>query len=65
MKTFTLLRNELIESNKIKGKYKGVPYYISNLGSMFTLYVDNEKIDTYKSQKEAEKAASEFIELAK
>ena len=65
MKTFKSLRYELNEGTKIKGKYKGVPYYISNLGTMFTLYVDDEKIDTYHNQGAAEKAAKQYIDFAK
>lgn len=65
MKTFTELKTYLNENKKIKGKYKGVPYYISNLGTMFTLYVDDEKIDTYHNQAAAEKAAKQYIDFAK
>lgn len=61
MKTFKELQEALTEAT---GKYKGSSYKISKLGSMHTLYVDNEKIDVYRSKEEAEKAAKEFIDLS-
>jgi hypothetical protein len=32
---------------------------------MFTTYIDNEKLDSYRSQGEAEKMGKEFIKQAK
>lgn len=40
-------------------KYKGVAYRIAN----GALYVNGEKIDVYRDDKAAEKAAKEFIDL--
>jgi hypothetical protein len=64
MKTFAELKEYLSESASTK-KYKGVSYRISKLGSMNTLYVDDEKIDVFRSEAEADKAAKEFIDLSK
>lgn len=59
MKTFAELKAALEEQSGKTGKYRGVSYRISNN----VLYVDNEKIDVYKNEKEAEKAAKEFIQM--
>ena len=63
LKSFAELKTYLEEAKAVSGTYKRMKYRISNLGSMYTLYVDDEKIDVYPSQKEAEKAAKEFIDL--
>jgi hypothetical protein len=65
MKTFAVLREKIEKSAGTLGKYKGVPYRVSKIGSTFSLYVDDEKIDVYINEKEAVKAAKEFIDLAK
>lgn len=44
------------------GKTK-VPAKITQKGSKFIVYIDGIKLDEYKSQKEAEKSATEFAEL--
>jgi len=63
MKTFKEIRQELIESNS--GKYKGVSWKLTKTGSSHTLFVDGDKIDTYKSEKEAVASAKEYIDLSK
>lgn len=65
MKNFAELREKVEKSAATTGKYKGVPYRVSKVGSTFSLYVDDEKIDVYVNEKEAVKAAKEFIDLAK
>jgi hypothetical protein len=63
MKTFKDLREA---KNKIPGKKTydkkvgkaKVTVYKDNKG--YTVYIDNDKLDTFKSQKEAEKVGSEF-----
>ena len=54
---FNTLRSSLNEAKT--SKYKGTSYRISN----GALYVNGEKIDVYRDDKEAEKAAKEFIDL--
>lgn len=61
MKTFAELKAALEEANK--GSYKGSNWKIASKGSIHTLYVNDEKIDVYRSTKDAEKAAKEFIDL--
>lgn len=61
---FQQLREKIEKNTTIIGKYKNTSYKIFSSGSMFSLTVDNEKVDEYKTSKEAEKAAKEFIELA-
>ncbi len=65
MKSFSELKTFLENKNDHSGIYKGKKYRISKLGSSNTLYVNNEKIDVYRSEKEAVKAAKEFIDLSK
>ncbi len=62
MKTFSELR-EAVQLPEASGTYKGTKWKTSKAGSFYSLYVDGEKIDVYKSEKEAEKAAKEFIDF--
>tara|TARA_B100000965_G_scaffold352583_1_gene327865 strand:+ start:659 stop:862 length:204 start_codon:yes stop_codon:yes gene_type:complete len=60
MKTFLEIReakNKPVVSKKI-GKIK---MSVMKEPKGFTVYVDGDKIDTYKSQREAEKAGTTFI----
>lgn len=63
MKTFAELKAYLEENKTTKGKYKGSSYKVVTMGSLNTLYVDDEKIDVYKTSKDAVKSAKEFIDL--
>jgi len=64
---FQMLRQKLIESTsnvvktfKIGKKSEAV---ITKVGSKYSLHIDGEKLDDYKSAKEAEKSAKEFADL--
>lgn len=46
-------------------KFEGVPIMVHKQGSKFVAYVDGDKLDTYTSQKEAEKMAKEFVKQYK
>jgi hypothetical protein len=69
MKTFKELREKVqkmppgqhIMDKKI-GKYH---LMIHKDKGVFVVYIDGEKLDSYKSQKEAEKMGSEFIKQYK
>jgi len=75
MKTFKQFRTSLSEgAYKAKpgekvvktfkvGKKKKYEAVIAKKGSYFCVYVDGDKLDEFKSQKEAEKAAKEFTDL--
>ncbi|HJO28746.1 MAG TPA: hypothetical protein QF708_05030 [Candidatus Poseidoniia archaeon] len=45
------------------GKKKNVDAVISKKGSSFNLYVDGQMLDTFKSEKDAEKGLKEFIKV--
>lgn len=44
------------------GKSK-TPAMITQKGSKFVVYIDGEKLDTFKNAKEAENAANDFAKL--
>lgn len=50
-----------VKSFKVgKNKYDAV---ITQKGNLFTAYIDGEKLDVFRSLKEAEKAIKEFTDL--
>lgn len=61
MKTFEQLREKTVYNKKIKN----VPVKIEKKGNKFVAYVDGDMLDTYSSQKEAEKMAAEFVKQYK
>jgi len=64
MKTFKDLRNtkkNLISKKRIDGILIGV----EKIGNEFIAVVDGDKLDTYKSKAEAEKAALQFVKQFK
>lgn len=46
-------------------KISGVPVEISKEGSKFVVFIDGDKLDSYSTQKEAEKMASQFVKTYK
>jgi len=69
MKTFLQLR-ELTGRNPIgktvfDKKINRVPVKIHNEKNKFVVYIDGDRLDAYNSQKEAEKAANEFMKQYK
>jgi len=74
MKTFNQIRQSLNEGLKLSsgekevksmkvGKGKKYPAVITKKGSYFCAYIDGDKLDDFKSQKEAEKAIADFTKL--
>ena len=69
MKTFLDLRE--LAGRKPEGKIvfnkkmKGVKVVIHKERNGFVTYIDGDRLDLYRSQREAEKAASEFMKQYK
>ena len=74
MKTFNQIRQSLNEAIKLAsgekeiksmkvGKGKKYPAIITKKGSAFVAYIDGDRLDQFKSQKEAEKAIADFTTL--
>ena len=61
MKTFEDLRENVVYDKKINR----VPVKIVKKGNKFDAFVDGDKLDSYASQKEAEKMAAEFVKQYK
>jgi hypothetical protein len=69
MKTFLQLR-ELTGRKPIgkvvfDKKINRVPVKINNEKNKFVVYIDSDRLDSYNSQREAEKAATEFMKQYK
>lgn len=63
MKRFNQFKDSLLESNKFKlGKYQ---VEIKKAGSKYKVMIDGDHLDTYSSEKEAEKMAKEFVKQFK
>jgi hypothetical protein len=70
MKTFKQLREKKATGmppgkHVYDKKINGAVLMIHKEKGMFTTYIDNEKLDSYRSQGEAEKMGKEFIKQAK
>ena len=69
MKTFRELRE--LTGRKPVGqivfdkKINRVPVKITKDRNMFVVYIDNDRLDDYKTQREAEKMAKEFLKQYK
>lgn len=63
MKSFRTLRANLEESKKMK--VKGITIEIVKVKNKFQAKVDGDVLDTYASEKEAEKMAKEFVKQYK
>ncbi|MBL6771419.1 MAG: hypothetical protein ISQ22_08620 [Rhizobiales bacterium] len=65
MKTFLQLREltgrKPIGKPVFDKKINRVPVKIHNEKNKFVVYIDGDRLDAYNSQKEAEKAATEFM----
>lgn len=65
MKTFLQLREltgrKPIGKPVFNKKINRVPVKIHNEKNKFVVYIDGDRLDAYNSQKEAEKAAIEFM----
>jgi len=69
MKTFLQLREltgrKPIGKPVFDKKINRVPVKIHNEKNKFVVYIDGDRLDAYNSQKEAEKAANEFMKQYK
>jgi hypothetical protein len=63
MKSFKTLKASLDESKKMK--VKGIAIEIVKVKNKFQAKVDGDVLDTYASEKEAEKMAKEFVKQYK
>jgi len=63
MKSFKTLKASLDESKKMK--IKGIAIEIVKVKNKFQAKVDGDVLDTYASEKEAEKMAKEFVKQYK
>ena len=69
MKTFVQLRE--LAGRKPHGdmvfnkRFDRVPVMIHKEKNMFVVYIDGDRLDAYRSQKEAEKMAKEFVKQYK
>ena len=63
MKSFRTLRADLEESKKMK--VKGITIEIVKVKNKFQAKIDGDVLDTYASEKEAEKMAKEFVKQYK
>lgn len=66
MNTFKQLREKIRKGmppgeHVYDKKFGKVELMIHKEKNMFTVFIDGEKLDTYKTQKEAEKMGKEFI----
>lgn len=61
MKLFEELRENVVYNKKINR----VPVKIMQKSGKFKVYIDGDELDTYASQKEAEKMAAEFVKQYK
>lgn len=62
MKQFNELRRKMPPGEHLKDfKVDRVPVMIHKDKGKFVAYVDGDKLDVYKSQAEAEKAATQFV----
>lgn len=67
---FKEFRGQLEEKVKIPSsekkvydkKINRVPVVITKSSGGYTVYIDGDKLDTYKTQKEAERTAKEFVD---
>jgi len=63
-KKLKLPSNEKVVKELTKlGKKKNITAVITSKGSKFNLYVDNQMLDTFHSEKEAVKGLKEFIKV--
>lgn len=62
MKYFTELRKKMPPGEHVRDYRLGrIPVMIHKDKGKFVAYVDGDRLDSYNSQKEAEKAAAQFV----
>jgi hypothetical protein len=69
MNTFSQLREltgrKAIGKVVFDKKINRVPVRVNNEKNKFVVYIDGDRLDSYNSQREAEKAATEFMKQYK
>lgn len=67
MKTFSQIRESSMPAGKhvFDKKIDGVKVMIHKNRGMFDTFIDGDKLDSYKTQQEAERMAREFIKQYK
>lgn len=69
MKTFRNLLEVLKKSESDKvvfdKKIQNLPVVIKKENGVFVVFIDNDRLDAYKTQQQAEKMAKEFITMYK
>lgn len=69
MKTFTQLREKLDRHPSgqmvFNKKIDRVPVMIHKEVSGYVVYIDGDRLDSYKTQREAEKSATQFVKQLK
>ena len=62
MKLFTELRNKMPPGDHVSDfKVDRIPVMVHKDKGKFVAYVDGDRLDAYRTQKEAEKAATQFV----
>lgn len=70
MKTFAQLREKMRKGmppgeHVFDKKVKGIEIMVHKEKGKFTAYVDGDKLDTYRTQREAERMAHQFVKQFK
>jgi hypothetical protein len=61
--TVTSIHEKTVEKMKVGKGSKKYPAEIKKEGSKYVAYVDGDKLDEFKSEKEAKKGIEDFVEL--
>lgn len=57
------LEEKTVDSFQVGGGGEKFPARIERKGSKFVVYIDDEKLDEFKSEKEARAGIKDFVEL--
>lgn len=61
--TASQVNEKTVEKMKVGSGRKKYPAEIKKEGSKYVAYVDGDKLDEFKSEKEAKKGIEDFVEL--
>ena len=61
--TASQINEKTVEKMKVGSGSKKYPAEIKKEGSKYVAYVDGDKLDEFKSEKEAKKGINDFVEL--
>lgn len=66
MKKFSELRKKKLPGEQVSSfKVDRIPVAVNKDKGKFVVYVDGDRLDSYRTQKEAEKAATTFVKQFK